>query len=1183
MPFIKIKLPHGTQVKLLIDTGSNKNFISPKIIPEIERKPCKPMAISNTKGNHKCKQKYLADIFNTNEPITFYLFKFHKFFDGILGYETLSSLKASIDVSNNKIVLPNKSIEFEIKKYGPPEITINAHSSMMLKIPVCQQNGNAFLKQNIKISEIIIPAGLYQANNGYINALASNFGETTTFTWTRPAKTLPIEKMLEINNTNLIKSKKKLFHAQYTDLESLIRTKHLNTEEKYQLLQVLKKNLKIIQKPEEKLSCTTSARHKIQTVDDIPVHTRTYRYPHIHKPEVEKQINEMLADGIIQNSISPWTSPIWIVPKKADASGKKKWRIVVDYRKLNDKTIDDKFPIPNMDEILDKLGRSVYFTTLDLKSGFHQIEVDPKDRAKTAFSTEKGHFEFIRMPFGLKNAPATFQRAMNCILSDLIGKCCLVYLDDIIIFGSSLQQHLDNLNKVLKRLIEANLKVQLDKCEFLQKQCEFLGHIVTENGIKPNPNKIEKILSWPLPKTAKQIKGFLGLLGYYRKFIKDFAKLTKPLTRCLKKDAKIIHNEEFKNCFNDCKQLLTSDPILRYPNFEKSFILETDASDFALGAVLSQKFEDAKEHPIAYASRTLNDTECNWSATEKELAAIVWAVKHFRPYIYGTKFQLRTDHKALVWLRQKKDLNRKLLNMKLELEEYEFEVVYKKGTLNRNADALSRIECEISDNAEIHAIDEDFNRKLLNIKLDQEEYKNEFKNNNDNKAEIHANSNESTMTQHSADTDAGEFIPCTLKPLNEFRNQIILEQSPDECIESTRIFPNHLRIKIRKTIFSPAVLINILKEYASLTCVNGLYCSTSILNNMNIIYKNFFSRAKTFRIFWTQNFLTDVTDEPEQEQIIQTQHNNNHRGIVETTKHISTQYYFPKLRAKVTRFINLCKLCQKSKYERHPYKPKFKFTETPAKPLEIVHMDIFIINRKNYLTFCDKFSRLAVAIPIRTRNAVHIIQAVTKFIALLGKPSLLVTDSETSFTSTSMREFLEENLIEYHFTCLGQSSSNGTVEIVHRTLRELHNILSNKESTKDMSESTKINLAVTIYNDSIHSHTNITPKELFYGIRNKDVPPEDLDERIRLKEKLFSEYKERELVRKQSQNEKLNRDRENHVTLAPGDTMYERKRNNLKHQERYNEIKVKENMDVSIRDENERKIHKTKLKRKRNT
>lgn len=200
----------------------------------------------------------------------------------------------------------------------------------------------------------------------------------------------------------------------------------------------------------------------------------------------------MLDHGIIQHSTSPYTSPIWVVPKKMDASGKKKVRVVIDYRKVNEKTIDDKFPMPQIEEILDNLGKSIYFTTIDLKSGFHQIEMDPEHREKTAFSTAQGHFEFTRMPFGLKNAPATFQRAMNNILAGYIGTICYVYLDDIIIVGYNLEDHLRNISLVLRRLSDYNLKIQLDKCEFLKHETEFLGHVITPEGVKPNPSKIEK-------------------------------------------------------------------------------------------------------------------------------------------------------------------------------------------------------------------------------------------------------------------------------------------------------------------------------------------------------------------------------------------------------------------------------------------------------------------------------------------------------------------------------------------------------------------------------------------------------------------------------------------------------------------------------------------------------------------
>lgn len=237
--------------------------------------------------------------------------------------------------------------------------------------------------------------------------------------------------------------------------------------------------------------------------------------------------------------------------EKKDSSGKQKWRMVIDYRRLNEKTINDRYPLPNITEILDKLGKSLYYTTLDLTSGFHQIEMDPRDIDKTAFTVDgSGHCEYLRMPFGLKNAPSTFQRVMDNVLQELQGIICLVYLDDIIIFSTSLQEHGENLRKVFQKLREANLKIQPDKCEFMCKEVAFLGHVISTEGVRPNPDKIKAIKNYPIPKTPKEIKAFLGLLGYYRKFIKDFAKITKPLTECLKKDRRIdINNEAYHTAF----------------------------------------------------------------------------------------------------------------------------------------------------------------------------------------------------------------------------------------------------------------------------------------------------------------------------------------------------------------------------------------------------------------------------------------------------------------------------------------------------------------------------------------------------------------------------------------------------------------------------------------------------------
>lgn len=344
----------------------------------------------------------------------------------------------------------------------------------------------------------------------------------------------------------------------------------MNVDEGKSIKKLIAEYRDLFQVEGQLLTFTNKIKHEIKTKDELPTYSKTYRYPYIHKQEVEKQISEMLEQKIIRPSFSPWSSPIWIVPKKADASGRKKWRLVVDYRKVNEKTIDDRYPIPNINEILDKLGRSMYFTTLDLASGFHQIEVDEKDIKKTAFTVEHGHYEYTRMPFGLKNAPSTFQRVMDHTLKDLLNKICLVYMDDIIIYSTSLQEHLNSLRKVFNKLRDARMKIQLDKSEFLKKEVAFLGHIVTEHGIKPNPSKIEAIKNYPIPKTTKQIKQFLGLLGYYRKFIKDFAKLTKPMTNMLKKNVKLNANSiEYIECFNASKKMLITQPILAYPDFSK--------------------------------------------------------------------------------------------------------------------------------------------------------------------------------------------------------------------------------------------------------------------------------------------------------------------------------------------------------------------------------------------------------------------------------------------------------------------------------------------------------------------------------------------------------------------------------------------------------------------------------------
>jgi len=365
-------------------------------------------------------------------------------------------------------------------------------------------------------------------------------------------------------------------------LRKQLRLEHLNKEEKQAIEEICESFCDIFHLEQDTLTHTLAIAHEIATkVDSAPVNVRPYRLPEKHKEEVSRQITKMLDDGIIRPSMSQWNAPLLVVPKKTDASGKPKLRVVIDFRKLNDLTIGDSFPIPNITDILDQLGNAKYFTTLDLASGYHQIPMAERDKNKTAFSTSHGHYEFNRMPFGLKNAPATFQRLMNSVLTGMQGVKCLVYLDDIVIYGPSLIEHNKRLVTVLNRLRNSNLKLQPDKCEFLRKEVIYLGHIITEKGISPDPSKLEAVKNFPIPKRVKDIQAFIGLSGYYRKFIEDFSKIAKPLTKLTKKGEKFEWSTPQQQAFETLKIKLTSAPVLKYPDFNEEFLVTTDASRFS--------------------------------------------------------------------------------------------------------------------------------------------------------------------------------------------------------------------------------------------------------------------------------------------------------------------------------------------------------------------------------------------------------------------------------------------------------------------------------------------------------------------------------------------------------------------------------------------------------------------------
>ena len=439
---------------------------------------------------------------------------------------------------------------------------------------------------------------------------------------------------------------------------------------------------------DSQLGSTGLIKHSIDTQGYGPIRLRPYRAARRQKDEMERQIDEMMQANVIRPSTSPWAAPVILVEKKGGEQ-----RFCIDYRKLNGLTKKDSFPLPRIDDTLDMLHGKMFFTTLDLASGYWQIELEESSKEKTAFIVENNLYEFNRMAFGLCNAPATFQRLMNYILRDVLGKKALVYLDDVIIFSDSFDEHLADIRTVLNLIRSAGLRLKRKKCQFIKKSVDYLGHVISRAGIAPDPGKIEKIANYKVPSSAEEVRSFLGLAGYYRRFISNFGSIARPLTAKTHKDVSkqsFTWTKEDQAAFETLRTCLTTSPILAYPNFDLEFLLFTDACDYGIGAVLSQ-IQDEKEVVIAYFSRQLKPAELKYATVEKEALAVVEAIKHFRHYLLDKPFTVISDHRPLQWLEEQKDNNGRLGRWAIRLASTNYKIKYRPGRIHQNADCLSRL------------------------------------------------------------------------------------------------------------------------------------------------------------------------------------------------------------------------------------------------------------------------------------------------------------------------------------------------------------------------------------------------------------------------------------------------------------------------------------------------------------
>ncbi|XP_022024279.1 uncharacterized protein LOC110924592 [Helianthus annuus] len=410
------------------------------------------------------------------------------------------------------------------------------------------------------------------------------------------------------------------------------------------------------------------------------VNFRPYRYPVVQKDVIEKMTNDLLEQGVIRSSTSSFASPVVLVKKKDGT-----WRMCIDYRKLNQATIPDRFPIPLVEDLMDELYGTKFFSKLDLKFGYHQIRMDDADIHKTTFKTHNGHFEFLVMPFGLTNAPSTFQGLMNQVFKQYLRKYVLVFFDDILVYSPCWDTYLSHLKDVLSVLWQHQLVAKKSKCEFGATQLEYLGHIISQQGVATDPSKVSAIQQWPVPTNIKELRGFLGLTGYYRRFVKGYGSITKPLTQLLKKDS-FQWSSAAQQAFEHLKRSMCQPPVLALPNFQETFVVETDASGFGIGVVLMQK-----GHPIAYISKALSPRHMSLSTYERELLAIIYVVQKWQPYLAHAHFVIKTDQHSLKYLLDSKISTPFQQRWLSKLMGFNFEIMYKKGVDNKVADALSRV------------------------------------------------------------------------------------------------------------------------------------------------------------------------------------------------------------------------------------------------------------------------------------------------------------------------------------------------------------------------------------------------------------------------------------------------------------------------------------------------------------
>ena len=788
--------------------------------------------------------------------------------------------------------------------------------------------------------------------------------------------------------------------------------------------EMLKRNAKVFSKDDMDMGRTNLVKHHIKLTDPVPFKEAYRRIPPQMYDEIKAHIQEMLDLGAIRPSNSPWASAIVLVRKKDG-----RLRFCIDLRKLNNRTVKDAYSLPRIESILDSLGGAQIFSTLDLKAGYWQVEMAEECKAYTAFTCGPlGFYECDTMPFGATNAPATFQRLMHDCLGELNMNWCIVYLDDIIIFSDTKEEHLKRLEAVFQKLCAAGLKLKPSKCFFFKEEIEYLGHVVSGKGISTNPKKIEAVSKWPTPRTVYDVRSFLGFVGYYRRFIKNFSRINKPVREVItglenqsKRAAKktyIEWTDAADVAFENLKTMCVSTPILAYPNYQLPFTLHTDSSTDGLGAVLYQK-QDGKLRVIAYASRSVSKAEANYPAHKLEFLALKWAVcEKFHEYLYGSKpFEVFTDNNPLTYVLTSAKLDACGQRWVAKLANYNFSIKYRCGASNTEADALSRIKWPeaLSENVDID--NGRMDTHVINAILAGAVTKSSL---------IESVSCNAEIIPTELDKDTGK-----LSDINWTKEQGL---DPNlgviiRLIEFGQLTKRKLQGKDSSEVKS------FLRNRKSLKLVKDVLYRKSYSDNST-------SKKTLWQLVVPKLFRGRA--------LLGCHDDVGHQGILRTLSLLRERFYWPGMQEEATQHVLKCSRClrRKTPPQVAPLQPILV-----TQPLELVHMDYLSLepskgNIENVLVITDHFTRYALAYPSKTQTA----QATTRilwdnFICHYGFPEKFISDQGRNFESDLIKELCRIAGVKKVHTTPYHPQGNGQCERFNSTLCNMLGTLSEEEKS----------------------------------------------------------------------------------------------------------------------------------------